>query len=440
MDHITQLYQNRAKVLQEEVTRLEALLEAVVVPPRPKGRSLSALHAAEQADIAKQEAQAEAKAQADAAAEIKKTEDAKKAIEENPISGRLDYVYNQSKENFVNTTSPIIDVAKFAVNNKATTAGALLGLDLLAGMGMRTLQKLSGNKPTVSPMPVTTAAVSGVINKSLDKIYRDKQRAIEAEKIKIANSALAAEKAAKVAESLAMQNRAVDVYGEGLQDFTVGGRGQRYAYDPTQPPVIGRPLGKGEPKPSTVSGAFQAVKDILPQGEMPNPKIAERIYAKAYSYPAMVFDPDLWKANLEGAKYIAMTGKEVAGKLGKAATTPLPGSYSPVATGLAHVGAGLIGNLTGEYLVKPAAEKAGVFKAVESGTRSALTASPDWVAKVADPALGAAQTAIQFGLDPFGYAATAMGSGFEEKQRKEFEAMLKAGKPSAVRITPSMKM
>jgi len=29
MDHITQLYQNRAKVLQEEVTRLEALLEAV---------------------------------------------------------------------------------------------------------------------------------------------------------------------------------------------------------------------------------------------------------------------------------------------------------------------------------------------------------------------------------------------------------------------------
>jgi hypothetical protein len=58
------------------------------------------------------------------------------------------------------------------------------------------------------------------------------------------------------------------------------------------------------------------------------------------------------------------------------------------------------------------------------------------VAKVADPALGAAQ----FALDPLGSVASAMGSGFEEKQRKEFKAMIKAGKPSAVRIIPSMKM
>jgi hypothetical protein len=64
----------------------------------------------------------------------------------------------------------------------------------------------------------------------------------------------------------------------------------------------------------------------------------------------------------------------------------------------AGLGAGLVGGLVGEYVVKPAAEKAGVFKAVESGTRSALSASPDWVAKVADPALGAAK----FALDPLG--------------------------------------
>ena len=135
-----------------------------------------------------------------------------------------------------------------------------------------------------------------------------------------------------------------------------------------------------------------------------------------------------------------MTGKEVAGKVVKAATTPLPGSSSAIASGLAQAGAGVAGALAGEYLVKPAAEKAGVFKAVESGTRSALSAAPDWVAKVADPALGVAQTAIQVGLDPIGSVASAMGSGFEEKQRKEDEAMIKAGRPSAVRIIPSMKM
>lgn len=87
-------------------------------------------------------------------------------------------------------------------------------------------------------------------------------------------------------------------------------------------------------------------------------------------------------------------GKQVLGKL----TQPLPGSNSPALSTAANVGAGVVGALAGEYVVKPAAEKVGFFKAIESGTRAALSNSPDWVAKVADPVLGAAR----FALDPLG--------------------------------------
>jgi hypothetical protein len=75
----------------------------------------------------------------------------------------------------------------------------------------------------------------------------------------------------------------------------------------------------------------------------------------------------------------------------------------------ANLGAGVVGGLVGEYAVKPAAEKAGVFKAVESGTRAVLSNTPDWVAKAADPVLGAARLA----LDPIGTT-----SEFLEKQAR----------------------
>jgi hypothetical protein len=90
----------------------------------------------------------------------------------------------------------------------------------------------------------------------------------------------------------------------------------------------------------------------------------------------------------------APRGKQVLGKL----TQPLPGSNSPALSTAANVGAGVVGALAGEYVVKPAAEKVGFFKAIESGTRAALSNSPNWVAKVADPVLGAAR----FALDPLG--------------------------------------
>jgi len=75
-----------------------------------------------------------------------------------------------------------------------------------------------------------------------------------------------------------------------------------------------------------------------------------------------------------------------------------PISTSSLASGAAYLGAGTVGGIIGSKIVEPAAEKLGVFDAVESGTRTALSNSPDWVAKVADPILGAAQ----FALDPVG--------------------------------------
>jgi hypothetical protein len=124
-------------------------------------------------------------------------------------------------------------------------------------------------------------------------------------------------------------------------------------------------------------------------------------------------------------------GKQVLGKL----TQPLPGSSSPLISAAAKFGAGVVGALAGEYIVKPAAEKVGFFKAIESGTRAALSNSPDWVAKVADPALGAAQ----FYLDPLTGTANAMSKGFADKQKQDDDMMIKAGRPIGQRIIPSMK-
>jgi len=80
------------------------------------------------------------------------------------------------------------------------------------------------------------------------------------------------------------------------------------------------------------------------------------------------------------------------------ATKPLPGTQiKGVGTGLS-VAAGVVGGLAGEYVVKPAAEKAGVFKAVETGTRETLSRMPDWAANAADIGLNVAQGI----LDPLG--------------------------------------
>ena len=157
---------------------------------------------------------------------------------------------------------------------------------------------------------------------------------------------------------------------------------------------------------------------------------------KQISFDNAIREPDVISSSTptkltKDVKKVGMTGKQVLGKL----TQPLPGSNSLVKSAGAYLGAGLVGALAGEHVLKPAAEKVGFFKAIESGTRAALSNSPDWVAKVADPVLGAAQVA----LDLEGTAANVMSKGFADKQKQDDDMMIKAGRPIGQRIIPSMK-
>jgi hypothetical protein len=117
----------------------------------------------------------------------------------------------------------------------------------------------------------------------------------------------------------------------------------------------------------------------------------------------------------------------------KFATKSLPGSRIAGMNMAAGLGAGVVGGLAGEFVVKPAAEKLGAFKPVEAGGafHRTLSKAPAWVAKGADVALGAAQVA----LDPISAAVGVMGIGQEAKAKREMDAALKAGSPSKVRVT-----
>lgn len=293
MDHITQLYQNRAKVLQEEVTRLEALLEAMVAPPRPKGASLGAADAGEQADIAKQEALAAARAQADAAAEIKKTEDAKKAIEENPISGRITQAHDAIVDATYRGLAPIKD-------NYGKIIGGAVALDFLGHLGKNYSQKAGKN------LPITSKVLQAAWESTpmAQAVRLKAERAIEAERIA---------KATRDANVAKLQHQALNVHGEGLELAGTGARAQRLPYDPAEAVLFpNRPAGAGAPKPNTKAAAFEMVSRVVPPGEQMNPEVVQRILTGNYSYPAMLADPDVLKAGLEGAKDLAMTGKEVA--------------------------------------------------------------------------------------------------------------------------------
>lgn len=75
---------------------------------------------------------------------------------------------------------------------------------------------------------------------------------------------------------------------------------------------------------------------------------------------------------------------------------------SPLTIAAASVGAGIVGGLAGEYLVKPAAEKTGVFDAVEKGTRIALTSLPQPIQNAAATAVDATAEVGQWAIDPLG--------------------------------------
>lgn len=266
MDHITQLYQNRAKVLQEEVYRLEKLLEAVKdielgnieeVPPS-RSRELSV--------------------PIDSEAKKKKEKDERAyelAKEQYPIGAPI--------VGALKSTGEAIGVVGSTIKEHPFYTGAayLLG-DYLLGRG---IVKATGKH---SFLPITTKAISTIKSMTPAAIEaREKaEKAIEAEK-------LAKETARQ--HKLAAEMAELDRFGSTLKP----GIG-REAFDPNTW-IEGRPQGMGAPKETGgIPGrAYEAAR--LPGGELVQlePETLKRLQTRAYS--GIPLDPDL----------LSMTGKEV---------------------------------------------------------------------------------------------------------------------------------
>lgn len=393
MDHITQLYQNRAKVLQEEVTRLEALLEAVVAPPRPKGRSLSALHAAEQADIAKQEAQAEAKAQADAAAEIKKTEDAKKAIEEHPIGAPI-VLKAKSAGEAIGKIGNILDNPFVQLGLGGALGAVGYGLASTRVIPGAPADKTASSRFHTHKWDMGVNPNTGIPDTTFSQVIPKGKRSLLTDPLRF-RGALTDRIVAKLGKEKGLeQERAT---AKAVEDAKIAAAKDEASLTRTQKKLISR-IG-GNIKPGQVGPDGQLLRDpnlaIGQKGSMQDAgleytgdlvKVATetqsgvkggRLTAGAEKMLRQKNSPVLRSIGTitpediellgQGVKDLGMTGKEVAGKVGRAATRPLPGSSSALATGLVQTGVQLAGELAGEYLVKPAAEKIGLTDLVTKG-------------------------------------------------------------------------
>jgi hypothetical protein len=169
--------------------------------------------------------------------------------------------------------------------------------------------------------------------------------------------------------------------------------------------------------------AIKAKVETL-KGKTEQPKILtpEVIPTKTANVASKIIDPT--------SAAIQATTAQASKIAPQASLKPLPGTQvKGVGMGM-QIGAGIVGGLAGEYVVKPAAEKLGVFDAVEKGTRAGLSRMPDWAADVADVGLGAAQVA----LDPLSAMAPIFQQGLKTKTKQEVDAAIKTGKPSQVRV------
>jgi hypothetical protein len=316
MDHITKLYQNRAKVLQEEVNRLEGLLEAVVdAPPIDlRGQRLQA-----QAAAAKLEAEEQAKAKAAADAEIKKTEEAVGLTDQQKAKLQYDRNLEALGSILPNTFKGGVDLAKLAYDNPKGTlavgAGALaglVGLDYLTNKIAKAGARAGTNLPGTSKVLQT-----GWEMLPPARIAREKaEKAIEAER-------LAKEAARQV--KLAGEMGELDKFGQTLIPGI-----DREAYDPNTW-IEGRPQGMGAPKETRgiPDKAFAAARRVGGPGVALEPETLVRLRNRAYS-GLPIGDPEVWKEAGEGLNDLVMTGKEV----GKRSAQIAKGALSAASKGL----------------------------------------------------------------------------------------------------------
>jgi hypothetical protein len=341
MDHITKLYHNRAKVLQEEVNRLEKLLKEVAEPPvdmaelarKAKEKKIKKIQDAEDAQD-KQDALDKAKAEQEA-----------KFAEEHPVYAFGNNAIEAAKSAAETGTS----VGSFAIDNPITTGGialaGLLGLDLLRGQVQRKTSLLGKALPT-------TAQLAGkTIEKTGEWWNKSKIEAAKAEKA--AEAQRLADAAEKIRQTkLAGEMGEINNYSANVDRMPVG----RLPFDPNDPAVEGRPAGKGAPTPKTRPGAYEAARLPGGPGVPLEPESIARIQRGGYAAtPGMPVNPEALESGLEGVKNVVMTGKDVGNKLRTAAT------------GLAQLGAGIAGEYAGEYLVKPSAEKIGLTDLLAKG-------------------------------------------------------------------------
>jgi hypothetical protein len=85
--------------------------------------------------------------------------------------------------------------------------------------------------------------------------------------------------------------------------------------------------------------------------------------------------------------------------------------------------AGVVGNLAGEHIVKPAAEKLGVFDAVGTASKAAFETMPPEAVDVADKTLGAAQYVLSGGpvSDTVSAVADAISASNKKEAQKEVD-------------------
>jgi hypothetical protein len=378
MDHITKLYQNRAKVLQEEVNRLEGLLEAVVAAPPIKMRQ----GVKNEADAnAKEEAEAEAAAKAAADAEIKKIEKARKDIEERPILGRISKAHDDIVNGYYGLAadinkSPYFDIAKklgvgagiyglltprWSINpenaGKMTSIFSDQAVDQLTGEPVKGIFK---KKPELLGRGWLARSINDARNeKRLEKVAQQRTAAEAAE---------AARKAAEEAKLTRTQKTEIIKNAGNIKPGDIGPSGELLR-DPNlqigekgSMLDAGRDLVRERVKSATETQSGVKGGRLTADAE----KMLRTRQADVLKSIGTITPEDIEMA-MQGAKDVAMTGREVAGKVGRAATRPLPGSSSALATGLVQGGVGLAGELAGEYLVKPAAEKIGLTDLLAKG-------------------------------------------------------------------------
>jgi hypothetical protein len=223
--------------------------------------------------------------------------------------------------------------------------------------------------------------------------------------------------------------------GSNLREpaLSVGGTVQQTPLTPAGETTVSDAVrarhGSVDPEVETLIGSRTLSSTAKPLTQQSSSSVPKGVSVTSGGAIALEPQDPMQELLLRAKEGIEMTGKDVkaaGAALRRGATTPLPGSSSALASGAAKMGAGVVGALAGEYLLKPELEKAGIFNATEKGVRKSLEGKPGWMASAVDIGAEAAKQAAQpfmMGL-PLS-AATSVGTlsgGAQDRFAKELRS------------------